>query len=236
MPTIKKKAYAGKKQTETEIVTLAQKVSKFISADKKIFTITLSVLAAILLSAGGYLLKLSMDEQSAGPLFAAAYELYKPAGGSNADYARALDLFRTIHKKYPSSVSGKISGYYAGNCLMNLGKNEEALKEYQAFIKDYGNDKFILGLVYERLGYLYSELGNQAEAIKAFEKSDALSGPGIATVELARLYDSAKNAAESQKKYKIIADKLAGTRWATEAMGKVQKIEPPAMPAPAKSK
>ena len=38
-----------------------------------------------------------------------------------------------------------------------------------------------------------------------------LIGPGIATLELARLYEAAGNSAEAQKKYKVIADKLAGT-------------------------
>jgi tetratricopeptide (TPR) repeat protein len=175
-----------------------------------------------------------MDEQNAGPLFAAAYEQYSPTAGATPDFARALDLFRNLHIKYPSSLSGEIAQLYAGNCLMNLGRTEEALKEYQGFTGEYKNDNFLLGLAYQRMGYLYSALGNQPEAIKAFERADSLSGPGAATVELARLYEASGNSQESQKKYKTIADKLAGTAWAMEAMGKVQKIESPPGPSPIK--
>ena len=113
---------------------------------------------------------------------------------------------------------------------MNLGRTDEALMAYQAFAKKYSGDKFLLGLVYQRLGYAYEAVGRRDDAVKAFEQSESLIGPGVSTVELARLYEAAGNIAEAQKKYKQIADKLAGTTWAMEAMGKVQKITPPPMP------
>jgi tetratricopeptide (TPR) repeat protein len=109
---------------------------------------------------------------------------------------------------------------------MNMGRLEEALKEYQTFEKEYKNNSLLMGLVHGRMGYLYASLGKQSEAIKAFEQSESLTGPSVATYELARLYEATGNTAESQKKFKVVSEKLAGTAWAVEAMGKVQKIEP----------
>ncbi len=226
MPTIKKKGHTAKKQSEQEFMTIAHRVSAFLATYRKQFLIAVSVVAAVLVILAGNSIFRSMQEQKAGPLVAAAYEYYRPSGGTAADYPKALELFRGIREKYSGTVNGAIASYYAGNCLADLGQAEEAIKEYQHFVKTYSGEKFLLGLVYQRLGYAYSGLGRQTEAVKAFEQSDALSGPGVSTIELARLYEAGGNLPESQKKYKLLLDKLAGTAWGMEAMGKVQKIEP----------
>jgi hypothetical protein len=84
------------------------------------------------------------------------------------------------------------------------------------------------------MGYIYSMLGKQAEAIQAFEQSDALGTPGVATVELARLYEATGNISEAQKKYKIVQEKLGGSTWSIEAMGKTQSFEPASRPVAGK--
>ena len=230
MPKIKKKGSASKKQPEPEIWTIAHKVSTFVADNRKTVTIIISTLAAVLILAAGYAFMRYLQEQKAGGLVASAYEFYAPTKGTNPDYAKALDLFREVQNKYSSTMSGAIAQYYVGNCLVNLGRTDEALKEYEAFVKKYSGDKFLLGLVYQRLGYAYEAVGRRDDAVKAFEQSETLIGPGVSTVELARLYETAGNIAEAQKKYKVIAEKLSGTTWAMEAMGKVQKIEPVPMP------
>jgi tetratricopeptide (TPR) repeat protein len=205
-----------------------------VSSYKKQVTITLASLAALLAIIAGYWLMKYLDEQRAAPLVAAAYEYYSPPEGTNADYGKAIALFRDVQKRYPGTVSGAIAQYYIGNCLVNLGRPEEALKEYQTFVAKYSGDKVLLGFVYQRMGYVYYALGKQADAVKSFEQSESLMGPGTATMELARLYEASGNVQEAQKKYKEIADKLAGTAWGIEAMGKVQKIEPVPQPRPGK--
>ena len=233
MPTIKKRGNAAKKrQPEQEIRTLAHNVSEFMAAHRKNFTVIIAALAAVLIIVAGLRIMRSVQEQKAAPLVASAYGYYSSSRGTDADFAKALDLFRSVQKQYPSTGSGAIAQYYIGNCLANLGRNEEALKEYQAFVEKYAGDKFLLGLVYERMGYVYSALGKQADAVNAFKQSETLIGPGVSTIELARLYEAAGNVTGSQQEYKLIADKLAGTAWAAEAMGKLQKIGPLQMPAP----
>ncbi len=233
MPIIKKRVSGTKKQPEQEILTFAHRISAFVSAYKKQFSIGASSLAVILAIIAGYWLMRSLEENKAAPLVAAAYEYYAPASGANADYGRALTLFRDVQKKYPGTMSGAIAQYYVGNCLVSLNRPEEAINEYQAFVIKYSGDKLMLGLVYQRMGYTFSSIGKQADAVKSFEKSESLQGPGIATVELAKIYEASGNVLEAQKKYKEIAATLAGTAWGAEALGKIQKIEPATQPLPA---
>ncbi|MGE5173279.1 MAG: tetratricopeptide repeat protein [Betaproteobacteria bacterium] len=234
MPTIKKRGYASPKQPEQEIMTLAHAISAFLAKHRKQFVIALSVLAGVLILAAGSALMKAQQEQKAAPLVAAAYEYFNPSNGSAGDYGKALDLYREVHKKYPGTKSAAIAQYYVGNCLENLGRPDEAIKAYQAFIDNYSNDKFLLGLVYQRMGYSYQGLGKMDDARKSFEQSEALLGPGVATVELARLYEAAGNKPEAEKKYKVVLEKLIGTTWAMDAMGKVQKIAPVTQPAAGK--
>jgi tetratricopeptide (TPR) repeat protein len=231
MQTIKKKGYAAPKQPEQEIITIAHIVSDFLAKYRKQFTVSVSVLAVIIVLWAGFALMRSQQEQKAGPLVAAAYEIYSPANGAAGDYAKALELYRGIQKKYPGTKSAAIAQYYVGNCLMNLGRPEEAIKEYQAFLSKYAGEKFLSSLVYQRMAYAYQALGKQEDAKKAFEQAESLLGPGVSTVELARLFEAAGNKPEADKKYKVVADKLMGTSWAMEATAKVPTLSPTPQPA-----
>ena len=217
------------------ILTLAHKVSAFTTTYKKQLIIAASLLVAIVVIISGYSLVRSQQERKAAPLVAVAYNYYSPASGVSADYNKALGLFRDIQKDYSGTKSGAIAQYYIGNCLVNLGQLDEAIKEYGNFVNKYSSDKLLLGLVYQRMGYVYTILGKRSDAVKAFEQSEAAAGPGVATMELARLYETSGNMPESQKKYKLVMDKLAGTSWAMEAMGKLQAITPVQQPAAAQS-
>jgi len=234
MLTIKKKVRVSKQTQEQEIATIMHRVTKVLSAYKRQVVIAVSVLVALLVIAGGYSIIRSADERKAGALFSTAYESYSPLSGAPADYRRALEIFRDIQKKYSGTMNAAVAQYYIGNCLVNLGQPDEALKEYQAFVKAYSDKKILLGLVYQRMGYVYGMLGKQAEAIKAFEQADALESPGVATVELARLYEAAGNIPESQKKYKMVQENLGGSTWSVEAMGKTQSFVPASTPVAGK--
>lgn len=232
MLTIKKKSKFSKQTQEQQIATITHKITELLSVYKKQLVIAATLLAALVVIAGGYILMRSADERKASPLVALAYEQYNPLLTSTPDHGKALELFRGIQKKYPRTMSAAIAQYYVGNTLTAQGKMDEALKEYQLYIDNYSDKKILLGLVYQRMGYIYSGLGKQAEAIKAFELSEALEGPGVATIELARLYETSGNVSESQKKYKLAQEKLGGTSWGIEAMGKVQVLKPASQPAP----
>jgi tetratricopeptide (TPR) repeat protein len=220
--TIKKRGNAAKKQQETRIESAAQKAAAFLSVHRKTLKPAAALLAAVALIVAGYLFIQSGRNREASVLLTTAYGYYNPSGTGAPDYAGALDLYRDIQKKYSGTASAATAQYYIGNCLAGLGKTDEALKEYQYFVKRYSSEKLLLGFVYQRMGYAYAALGNQGEAVKSFERSESVEGPGFATVELARIYEREGKTEESLKKYRTILEKLQGTQWAAEAMAKMR--------------
>ena len=234
MAKIKKRGDAATTQPEQEIMTLARKSSDFIAKYRRLFTVAAAVVATLLVLIAGFALMRAYQEQQASPLEAAAYSYYNPENGAIADYGRALELFRNVQQRYPNTMSGAIAQYYIGNCLVNLGRPDEALKEYDAFIKQYSGKKILAGFVYQRMGYVYEGMGKTDEAKKYFEQAESLLGTGVATVELARLYELAGNQQDAEKKYKTVFEKLMGTTWAMEASSKMQKIAPLTSPSPSK--
>ncbi len=230
MLTIKKKGVFANQTQDQKIKTITLRANEFVDAYSKKLVIAASVVVAILVIGGGYMIKKSVDERKAGPLLAIAIEAYSPQDASTADYGKALELFRSVQQKYSGTMNADIAQYYIGNCLASMGQADEALREYQVFVDSGSNDEFLLSLVYQRMGYLYGMLGKQSESVKAFEQAESLGGPGVATVELARLYETSGNVAESKLKYKSVQDDLGGTSWAGEAMGKLMSIQPTPQP------
>jgi tetratricopeptide (TPR) repeat protein len=162
-------------------------------------------------------------------MLSAAYDASSPGGGAPVNYPLALQRFQDIVKQYGSTVNGAIAQFSIGNTYVQMGQPEAALKEYGSFIKNYSNEKFLLGLVYQRMGYVYLAMGKQDEALKAFGQAEAIGGMGPATLELARIYDRAGNIQEAQKRYKEISDKMPSSVWAMEAR---TKLPQPALQAP----
>ena len=230
MRTIKKKGFATSKQTEPQLMTIANKALNLASLHQKNLTIAAAVLAAVLVIAAGYTLFQSSNDKKASALLAVAQGFYQERAGAVPDYAKALELYRDVQKNYPRTTSGAIAQFYVGNCLVNLNQPNEALKEYETLVKKYSGEKDLAGLAYQRMAYVQSALGKQSDAIASFEKAESVLGPGLATVELAKLYERAGNGAEAQKKYKEIAGKLGGTAFAPEVQGAAAKgsAAPPA--------
>ena len=119
-----------------------------------------------------------------------------------------------------------LAQYYVGNTLMDMGSLDDALKEYLAFTRANGGTRCCSGW-YTSGWVICTTQGKQQEAIKSFEQSEVLNGAGVASLELARLYEAAGNEPEAQKKYKVVSEKLAGTPLGMEAAGKVRETESP---------
>ncbi len=223
MHMIKKKGSGTTKQTEPQLMTIANKAMEFVALHQKRLTLVVLVLAAALVVAAGYTLYQSSNDKKASALLAVAQGLYQEQSDAAPDYAKALESYREVQKSYPRTMSGGIAQFYIGNCLVKLNQPNEALKEYETAAKKYSGYEDLAGLAYQRMGYVYSALGRQTEAIASFERAEAVFGPGLATVELAKLYERAGNGAEAQKKYKVIAEKLGGTTFAPEAQSAAAK-------------
>jgi tetratricopeptide (TPR) repeat protein len=223
MPKIKKKA-KSLMQTEDEIKSMAHNVSDYYHAYQKQFTAAIAVIVLVIAALLIYTIVQSSNEKEAGQMLSAAYDASNPGGGAPADYPLALQRYQDIVKQYGGTVNGAIAQFYLANTYVQMGQQEAALKEYEAFTKRYSGEKFLLGLVYQRMGYVHLAMGKQDQAVKAFGQAESITGTGPATLELARLYEREGNIQESQKRYKDISEKLPSSAWAIEAR---QKVLPP---------
>ena len=225
MPKIKKKMKA-QMQSEDEIRSMAHNVSHYYQVYQKQFNAAIAVIVLALAVTLIYSFVRSGNERKAIQILNAAYEAYSPGGGALSNYPQALQRFQDVVKQYGGTVSGATAQFYTGNTYVQMGQPEAALKEYETFIKKYSNETFLLGLVYQRMGYAYLAMGKQEEAVKAFVQAEAINGTGPATLELARLHDRAGKSQEALKKYKEISDNLPSSAWAMEAR---KKLPPPAL-------
>jgi tetratricopeptide (TPR) repeat protein len=223
MPKIKKKAKALM-QPEDEIKSIAHHASEYYQVYQKQFNVAIAVIVLALAVTLIYSFIRSSNEKKASQMMSAAYDAYDPGGGAPANYPQALQRFQDIVKQYGGTLNGAIAQFSIGNTYVHMGQPEAALKEYEAFINKYSDEKFLLGLVYQRIGYAYLAMGKQDEAVKAFDHAEAVAGTGPATLELARLYERAGKSQEALKRYKDISDNLPSSAWAMEAR---KKIPPP---------
>ena len=223
MHTIKKKGSAASRQTEPQLMTVANNAMDLVALHRNKLAMAAAVIVALIVIAAGYALFQSGNDKKASALLAVAQGAYQERAGSAPDYGKALELFRNVRKEYPRTMSGAIAQFYIGNCLVNLNKPDEALREYETVTKKYSSEKDLAGLAHQRMGYVYGGLGRQSDAIASFEKAEAVLGPGLATVELAKLYERAGNKDEALKKNKVIAEKLGGTAFAPEMQGAAEK-------------
>ena len=235
MAKIKKKSTKTILSPEEEIRGLTGTAAEFYQAYRQQINVIVTLIALVLIVAGVYVFIQAGNEAKAGQLIAAAYDAYAPAGGASANYPQALQRFQEVAKQYGGTTNGAIAELYIGNTYSVMGQNEAALKEYEAFTKKHSGKTFLLGIAYQRLGYAYLAAGKRDEAVKAFEKAEALSGTGAATWELARLYEGSGKIPEAMNKYKAISTDLPSTAWASEArtkvpppdLGQVKKKEQP---------
>jgi tetratricopeptide (TPR) repeat protein len=221
MAKIKKKITKTMLSPEEEIKSITHTVSEYYQVYRKQANMAVALIALVLIVALVYSLVQAGNEKKSGQLFAAAYDAYAPGGGAPAKYPLALQRFQDVVKQYSGTANGALAAFYIGNTYAGMGQPDAALKEYEAFTKKHAGETFLLGMVYQRIGYAYLALGKRDEAVKAFAQAETLSGTGPATVELARLYDLSGNSQEAAKKYKAISADIPSTTWASEARSKL---------------
>ncbi|MDH4162410.1 MAG: tetratricopeptide repeat protein [Nitrospirota bacterium] len=228
MAKIKKKSTKTHFDTTEELRSIAHNVSDQYMARKKLVNTVLLAVIALSVVAVIYVMINANQEKSAGMLVETAYASYSGSAGSGPNYDKALQGFQDVVKQYGSTLNGAIAQFYIGNTMAQMGRTDDAMKAYLECTKRYSGKKFISAIAFQRMGYLYDKIGKQEEAIAAFKQAEALSGAGLATVELAHLYEMTGKSKEALEKYKELTDKLPGTTFAMSARS---KLPPPDLSA-----
>ncbi|MFN8006874.1 MAG: tetratricopeptide repeat protein [Terriglobia bacterium] len=180
----------------------------------------------------------AQDEKSKEALSAALKIYHAPLTGSpeapyfdltfptaNERLEKSLAQFQSVSSSYGSRSAGKIAQYYAGLCLRDLNKPDQAIRELEPLSKeksDYG------ALALQALVSIYENSGNTAKAIEAYQRivsDDTSAAPNsVALLYLAKLYEHQNQLAEATKLYQRVIKDFPGTPYASDAEQKLKQL------------
>ena len=226
MPKVIKKRPAKKKTIqEPEVKNFARKTLDEIKTRQRQVIIGGSVVVGVILLIIIVSVYSSSQRQKAYGLEIEASHLYYSAERGDAQSVgdrtqKAIELFiRSINTKATPTAL-----YLLGNSYSRLGDYENAIKEYNRFIKKFSGEKAIIPLVYQKLASAYYKSGKADKALEALASLAKVDG-GIykdsALILEARYYDSTGEADKAMGMYKEIVAAFPSSPWAAEAQGKI---------------
>ena len=141
----------------------------------------------------------------------------------------ASGLFQDILKQFPGTSSAKVSSFLLANSLMEEENYQGAIDAYSSFVKDYAQDRLLVGLVQQRLGLAQLLNGNREAAEGSFmavlENAQALNKDQV-LFELAKLSESEENTESAVTYYKRLIQEFPLSPFSTEANLRVKVLAP----------
>jgi outer membrane protein assembly factor BamD (BamD/ComL family) len=151
----------------------------------------------------------------------------------------AIELYRRIVDEYPRAPVTPLVLYQLGNALVQANDTAGAIDAYKRYVMAYGNNKLMLGLIYQRLGYAYLLHGNREQATNAF--SAVLEIPGALNkdqvlFELGKSEETLSRPEGALARYQELMKAYANSPFASEAAVRIKALEvkkiPPEPAAP----
>jgi outer membrane protein assembly factor BamD (BamD/ComL family) len=142
---------------------------------------------------------------------------------------KASGMFKDILDQFPGTPSAGVSSFLLGNSMIEEKNYQGAIDVYTSWVKEYGQNQILLGLVQQRLGFAYLLNGNREAALKAFEA--VLSNPHAlnkdqVVFELAKIAESDDNISEAVEQYKKVIQEFPLSPFASEAALRVEVLAP----------
>ncbi|MCQ2276233.1 MAG: tetratricopeptide repeat protein [Bacteroidales bacterium] len=227
----------GSKKTEQEEVS-ENFVTKTIAFFNKYQNIIYGVIIGILVVVLAIILfnKFYLQKKNGEASAQMSYPISQLMAGDSASLNRALegndenDGFLSIADGYKLTKTSNTAKYYAGLCYLKLGQKDEAMDYLKKFKKRedvlwYGCQSVI--------GDLYDEQGDEAAAVKYYEKAAKGEDPyftPIALFKLAQMYERQDKWNEAADTYQKIEDnfyaeytKMSIAQYAERAKAKASK-------------
>jgi tetratricopeptide (TPR) repeat protein len=201
--------------------------------------LTLAVVAAAVLGGRVYnerqtsLASNSLDE--AMKIYSArirtANEPAEPGEVAYADdknkYQDAAKKFSEVADKYPRTNPGRLARYYAGLCLVHLGRDNQALEALKKV--ESGSDKELAGLARFQMAQIEDKMGKRDEAIGLYrqmaDKPTVFVPKPLVMLYLANDL-SRTNPQEAAKVYNQIKKEFPDSQIAEEADRGLEAIAP----------
>lgn len=227
----------GSKKTEQEEVS-ENFITKTIAFFNKYQNIIYGVIIGILVVVLAIILfnKFYLQKKNGEASAQMSYPISQLMAGDSASLNRALegndenDGFLSIADGYKLTKTSNTAKYYAGLCYLKLGQKDEAMDYLKKFKKRedvlwYGCQSVI--------GDLYDEQGDEAAAVKYYEKAAKGEDPyftPIALFKLAQMYERQDKWNEAADTYQKIEDnfyaeytKMSIAQYAERAKAKASK-------------
>jgi len=171
--------------------------------------------------------------EQASELSRQAMQLYvdRPAerpAQADENLKKAIGLYRQVVEQYPRAAVTPLALYHLGNALVQANDLAGAVEVYKKYIATYGANKVLLGLVYQRLGFVHLLNGDREQAVKAF--SAALDVPGAlnkdqVVFELGKLEESQSRPEGALARYQDLAKNYPQSPFASEAAVRIKALE-----------
>ncbi len=157
--------------------------------------------------------------------------LYRPADNpvkANENLRKAIALYRQLVEQYPRTAIAPMAWYHLANAQVQANDLGGAIESYQKYVEMYGASKAMLGLVYQRLGYVSLLRGDLDKAVKAFES--VLAVPGAlnkdqALYELAKLEEAESHPEAAVARYQELMKAYPNSPFAGEATVRAKALE-----------
>jgi outer membrane protein assembly factor BamD (BamD/ComL family) len=150
----------------------------------------------------------------------------------------AIAKYRQIVDQYPRTATAPLALYYLGNTLVQANDQSGAIEAYQRFLASYSSNPSMVGLVQQRLAYLYLLKGDRDQAVKAL--TGILETPGTlnrdqALFELARLEESQSRPEAALARYQELIKTYPNSPFTSEATirTKIMDVKKSQDPTPA---
>jgi tetratricopeptide (TPR) repeat protein len=161
---------------------------------------------------------------------------------ADSNLKEAIALYKRVMDEYPRTPAGPLALFQLGNSLVQANELDGAIEAYQRFVVMYSSQVALLGLVQQKLGYVYLLKGDRDQAAKAY--AAVLQIPGAlnrdhALYELARLEESQSRPEGALTYYNDLVKTYPNSPLANEAAVRMKALDvkkpsdapsPPAVP------
>jgi len=203
----------------------------------------IAVAVVMALAVGGYFWMRQQENRAAEDLlhqgmspFAQASPTAPPPRAEELQQAAAT--FRKVLTDYPRSSAAPQAAYMLGNALSALKDWDGASKAYEDFLNRYSDQRTLVPLVYQRLGYVQLSQGKADEAEKTFLKITTMAGApnrDHALYELARINDALNRPEGALAHYQELIKDHPQSPYAEEASIRLKTLDAKKAAPPATS-
>jgi tetratricopeptide (TPR) repeat protein len=141
---------------------------------------------------------------------------------------QAITLYHQLLDQYPRTSSAQLALFQLGNALVQANDMTSAIDAYQKYVAIYHENKPLLGMVLQRLGYAYLLKGDQDAATKVFTTALEMAGTlnkDQVLFELGKIEEAQSRPEGALARYQDLSKTYPNSPFAGEATIRAKALE-----------